>query len=186
MKFYLNDPDSGGTPIIGINGTNSVSTIGPIPERGRSDVSFLWILPNGFPSFPRIYAVLDQEDAIPEVHSNNNKGFNVLGSSTITNIEEITDPLIHEYVLFPSYPNPFNPTTTISFSLATREKVRLEIFNSLGQRVKTLLSRDMPAGKHSVIWDARNDSGIPLGSGIYFYRISSASFIETRKMLLLK
>jgi len=87
--------------------------------------------------------------------------------------------------LYQSYPNPFNPVTTISFSLTAREKVQLEVFNSLGQKVKTLISREMPAGKHTVIWDARNDAGNPLGSGVYFYQISAGGFVQTRKMILL-
>lgn len=75
VTFFVDDPDSGGVPLIGLNGTNNVSTSGPIQPRQRADVEFQLMLPAGLPSYPRIYAVLDQPDIIQEIHSVNNKGF---------------------------------------------------------------------------------------------------------------
>ena len=85
-----------------------------------------------------------------------------------------------------NYPNPFNPTTTISFDLPETGDVKLEIFNSKGQKVKTLLNEKMNSGQHSVIWngkDMRNKNAV---SGIYFYRISNKDYSETKKMMLIK
>ena len=79
VKFYLEDPDSGGTAVIGVNGTNTVTTNGIVPVQGKTDVNFKWVYPYGLPAYPRIYAVLDQENAITEIHENNNKGYNILG-----------------------------------------------------------------------------------------------------------
>ncbi|NIX35387.1 MAG: T9SS type A sorting domain-containing protein, partial [Nitrospinaceae bacterium] len=81
---------------------------------------------------------------------------------------------------------PFNPSTQIRFSLAKKVNVQLEIFNVLGQRVKTLLNHSMSAGEHEVVWDGRNEANVRVGSGIYFYRLKAGEFVKTRKMILLK
>jgi len=85
-----------------------------------------------------------------------------------------------------NYPNPFNPTTTISFDLPKSGNVKLEIFNSKGQRVKTLLNEKINSGHHSVIWNGKNMKNQNVVSGIYFYRISNQNYSETKKMMLLK
>lgn len=85
-----------------------------------------------------------------------------------------------------NYPNPFNPVTTISYSLPKSQQVRLAIYNVLGQSVRHLVDANQPAGSYSIEWDGRDDnqSGVP--SGVYFYRISTEGFVESRKMILLK
>jgi hypothetical protein len=80
-----------------------------------------------------------------------------------------------------NFPNPFNPTTTIGFGLPTSSRVKLSIFNVLGQEVKVLVDEPKQAGYHTIIFDATN-----LSSGVYLYRIEANSFIETQKMILLK
>jgi len=85
-----------------------------------------------------------------------------------------------------NYPNPFNPQTEIKFSLPQNSKVKLEIFNVLRQKVKTLIDQDMPAGNHIVVWDGKNDCGEEVASGIYFYWIKAGSFTKSAKMSLLK
>lgn len=85
-----------------------------------------------------------------------------------------------------NYPNPFNPQTTIKFSLAKRGKVTIQIYNVLGQKIKTLIDAVKPAGAYSIVWDGKNDIGLPVSSGVYFYKMKSADFVEVRKMLLLK
>ena len=79
------------------------------------------------------------------------------------------------------YPNPFNPITTISFSLSQPSFVTLNIYNALGEKIATLTEKDFSAGAHSFEWDASEFS-----SGIYFYRIEAGSFIETKKMIFMK
>jgi len=181
VKFYIGDPDSGGTPIIGVNGTNTVSTNGTILNRGRKDVEFKWVVPSGLPSYPRIYAVLDQENAITEIHENNNKGFNVLGASSVSGIEDENYFIPTEYVLYQSYPNPFNPSTTIKYSLPNSDVVSLKVFDILGREVTVLLDEYKTAGTHAVEFNA---SG--LASGVYFYQLRAQSFVETKKMVLLR
>lgn len=85
-----------------------------------------------------------------------------------------------------NYPNPFNPNTTIAFSLGKAQHSRLEIFNVKGQKVRGLLNSQLPAGNHSVSWDATDDNGRVLPSGLYFYRLHGENSVQTRKMLLLK
>ena len=83
-----------------------------------------------------------------------------------------------------NYPNPFNPGTVISYQLPEAVPVRLEIYNSLGQRVRTLVDDLQEAGPHGLVWDGRDDSGRGLASGVYFYRLVAGSFTESRKMVL--
>ena len=89
-----------------------------------------------------------------------------------------------------NFPNPFNPSTTISFDLPTRSKVTLKVFNLLGQEVSTLIDKDLPANSYKVEWDGRSESGAPVASGIYFYKLIAEAdnneFVETKKMMLLK
>jgi len=85
-----------------------------------------------------------------------------------------------------NYPNPFNPETTITFSLAKQGLVEIEIYNIKGNKVKTLVKEHKSAGNHQVLWDGTDDRNRYVGSGIYFYRLKSGSYISTRKMLLLK
>jgi hypothetical protein len=83
--------------------------------------------------------------------------------------------------LFQNYPNPLNPSTTISYDLPTRSVVTLKIFNVLGQEVATLVNGEVQAGRHQVQWDARR-----LSSGVYFYRLQAGKFVENKKMTLLR
>ncbi len=83
-------------------------------------------------------------------------------------------------------PNPFNPSTTISFHLDKKSKVRIDIFNIKGQLVRTLLNENLQDGDHSVFFNGTDDSGKALSSGVYFYRADSTNESITKKMLLLK
>lgn len=85
-----------------------------------------------------------------------------------------------------NYPNPFNPTTTIEFSLEKQGDVSLDIFNITGQKVCTLESSVMAPGTHSVVWNGRDGNGIPVSSGVYICRLKMGAALETRPMLLAK
>ena len=90
------------------------------------------------------------------------------------------------YSLGQNYPNPFNPSTSVEFSLPEGGLVSLCIYNVLGQKVRTLADGFYASGTHSVTWNGYDDGGSSVSSGVYFYRIEASSFIETRKMILLK
>ena len=80
-----------------------------------------------------------------------------------------------------NYPNPFNPTTEISFSVPSATHVKLEIFNVMGQKVAMLADGQFEAGEHTVQWDGSDAS-----SGVYFYRLQADDLVDTKKMVLLK
>jgi len=86
-----------------------------------------------------------------------------------------------DFLLTPNYPNPFNPTTLIGYSLPSQAHVKIEIFNALGQKVAVLVDGEQSAGRHDVTWNASD-----MSSGIYFYRLTASDFAETKKMILLK
>jgi hypothetical protein len=115
-----------------------------------------------------------------------NAGYEIfpLDSSAIQIINGIADnneSKVITYQLDQNYPNPFNPTTKIRFSIPQAGNVKLTVFNILGQEVKTLVNEEMAAGVHSIDFGASN-----LSSGIYIYRIETGSFVQTRKMTLMK
>jgi hypothetical protein len=85
-----------------------------------------------------------------------------------------------------NYPNPFNPETTISFNIAEAGKVNVEIFNTKGQKVKTLANEEMTSGNHSLIWDGTDSNNTQVSSGVYFYKVSHNGNTETKKMMLIK
>jgi flagellar hook assembly protein FlgD len=83
-------------------------------------------------------------------------------------------------------PNPFNPTTTIRYTLTANEQVGLAIYAADGSLVRMLVDGVKERGAHDVTWDGRDSSGRPVGSGVYFYRLTAGKFNESRKMVLLK
>jgi hypothetical protein len=90
------------------------------------------------------------------------------------------------FLLEQNFPNPFNPLTTIKYRLHQMSNVTLSIFNQLGENVRTLINEKQPIGNYQVQWDGRNQEGINVSSGIYLYRLKAGSFIQMRKMLLLR
>lgn len=91
-----------------------------------------------------------------------------------------------EYTLKQNYPNPFNPNTIIRYGLPKESNVSIRIFDLSGQQVKKLIVSHQQAGWHKIVWDATNDFGNPVSTGIYLYRIKANNFIDVKKMLLLK
>lgn len=94
-----------------------------------------------------------------------------------------SDPMPHAGGLEGSRPNPFTRATTIEFSLARGGAVKLEVFNLLGQRVATLVDRDLPAGRHEARWDGRDSDGRALASAIYYVRLEAGSLRASRKVV---
>ncbi len=90
------------------------------------------------------------------------------------------------FSLLQNYPNPFNPETTIEFAIPGVATVKLEIFNMLGQRIRTLVDESLEPAEYRVLWDGSTGTGAQVASGIYFYRLSAGRFVKTRKMILLR
>ncbi len=97
-----------------------------------------------------------------------------------------TNVVPSEFALHGNYPNPFNPTTTIAYDLATDGNITLGVFNLLGQRVRTLVSGYQLAGSYRILWNGQNDVGHQVSSGVYFYRLHAGRYVKTNKMLLIK
>ena len=95
-------------------------------------------------------------------------------------------PIPAIYKLFPAFPNPFNPITTLRYNLPGNSIVNIVIYDMLGKQVKTLVDQAQEAGYRKVVWDATNDYGKPVSAGIYLYRIQVGEYISTKKMVLLK
>ena len=104
----------------------------------------------------------------------------------LTDVEEVGNNIPNEYQLYQNYPNPFNPTTKISFSIPVVEVANfatstLKVFDILGREVATLVNENLMPGNYIVDFDASN-----LSSGVYFYKLTSGSFTQTKKMLFIK
>jgi len=99
--------------------------------------------------------------------------------NTITTVDEALSPV--DFILFQNWPNPFNPVTTIEFQLTNSGFVSLKVYDVLGNEVETLINEEMSAGKYDVEF---NGSG--LSSGVYFYQLRVGSYLETKKMILMK
>ncbi len=105
-------------------------------------------------------------------------GRNLLGS------DNNTIPLVTE--LFGNYPNPFNPTTRIKFSLKSDSFVKLTIYNIKGQKIKELINKHLDAGYYNIIWDGDDSNGKKVASGVYFYRFSAGKYSKIGRMILMK
>lgn len=95
--------------------------------------------------------------------------------------ENPNEPLPDKFNLSQNYPNPFNPSTTINYTIPERGQVELKVYDVLGREIATLVKKEQQAGSYEVRFDASK-----LTSGIYFYKLQSAGFVESRKMVLLK
>ncbi len=91
-----------------------------------------------------------------------------------------------KFTLSQNYPNPFNPATTIEYNVPSRSQVTVEIFNVLGQKIRTLVDETKPAGKYSITWDGDDLNGQAVSTGIYLYRFQTDDIVKTKKMILLK
>ncbi|MDP8206877.1 MAG: T9SS type A sorting domain-containing protein [Candidatus Electryonea clarkiae] len=102
-------------------------------------------------------------------------------------VESSESPIIpNEYCLYPAYPNPFNPTVNITFDIPHPSNIKVAVYDLLGRQVTTLLDSRRPPGFHTISWNGASDSGTPVSSGLYFIRLETNSFSQTRKIVMLK
>ena len=95
-------------------------------------------------------------------------------------------PLIFSNIELNNYPNPFNPETIISFNIPFSANVKIEVFNTKGQKICSLVNDYLQAGKHSIIWNGKDNNNQSVASGIYFYRIHTNYHSSIKKMVMLK
>ena len=119
------------------------------------------------------------------VHANNHKSlqahFKLLASVNDANAE-----MPKEFALQQNFPNPFNPTTQIHYDLPEPSHVKIEIYDIRGRHIRTLVNWNVPAGRHTAVWDALDSHGLKVSTGLYFYKMVAGEFVDTRRMVLLK
>lgn len=109
-----------------------------------------------------------------------------MGESGLLEVADTASQTVPEFCLYQNYPNPFNAFTQISYSISTSSQVRLTIYNLRGEKIAALFNGQQESGKHTVTWNARYANGHPVSSGIYFYRLRTDTYVNTRKLLLMK
>jgi hypothetical protein len=145
-----------------------------------------------FNEYAKVVSIAFQKENFDTVHHT----VQIWPDSTVT-ISITLDPLIgivdfekkllaSEFKLFQNYPNPFNPETAIEYYLPQSATIRLEILNLLGQKVRTLVAGQRPAGNHWTVWDGKDDSGREVASEVYFFVLKTQNFVQSRKMLLIR
>jgi hypothetical protein len=177
--FLENAPD-GLTFPTDLSGTTAVISIEPFPDDS----------PNPFTLKPLVSMIPDPAtDHINYTMTNNAAGF-PSGSAEIQTATSVASDgqsgLPDEIYLWQNYPNPFNPETTIRYQLPVSANVFLKIYNLQGQLVRTLINENKEAGFHEIVWDARDETGQSMPSGVYLYRIQAADFTYVKKLTLLK
>jgi hypothetical protein len=118
-----------------------------------------------------------------DVHGNES-GFALLSPDGVTGTDTPKAP--DASYLAQNYPNPFNPTTRIAFGLSAPAHVSLRIYDAAGRLVRALVNEERRAARYEETWDGRDSNGRSVSSGIYFYKLAAGSFVETRKMALLR
>lgn len=151
-------------------------------ENGKVMFAFAGLEPLKEGSIAYISLRLKDKEANATIFGNANLNDGYSAALNSVTVREIPS----EFVLSQNYPNPFNPTTSIKFAIPENANVTLDIYNMLGQKVKTLLNGMQDAGYYTVNWDGSNDLGSKVSSGIYIYRISAGKYNATMKMNLLK
>lgn len=161
------------SPNVGANGKLL------IPESGNAGNSRKYVIRN-LPDGNYYWSVQSVSQSYVESDFAPEQSFIV---SKSTSIQQTSSEIPNGLNLSQNYPNPFNPETKINFSIPERTNVRLNVFNSAGQVVETIINEQLNAGSYTVTWNANNTS---LASGVYFYTLVTNQKVETRKMLLIK
>ncbi|MFZ5979016.1 MAG: peptidoglycan DD-metalloendopeptidase family protein [Candidatus Zixiibacteriota bacterium] len=130
-----------------------------------------------------VYKALPHIENPDEVAAVKNYNLSLSEESKTDNIAVINE---EDAFKISNYPNPFNPTTTLNYSIPRQVHVSIDIFNIIGQKVITLVDENKPAGEYQVEWNGTNSKGNNISTGIYLYRFKAGNYLETKKMLLLK
>lgn len=197
FRAIFNDPNDPNNPSWGLydgytdsEKWESISSGIKFTEAGPADVSFViaqgpfTIESNSFIQLS--YALLAGEN-LADLQSNADSArtlWNQLFTTAVT--ERPSNKLPDHFVLEQNFPNPFNPETTIHYQIPKATEVEITIFNLRGQKIRTLVKQNQPAGFYSVQWDGTSETGQQVANGVYLYKLKAGDFIQTRKMLLLK
>jgi len=111
-------------------------------------------------------------------------GFGQFIGTNLTSNKEIVYPL--EFALHPNYPNPFNPSTMITYDLENKANVRLDIYDLMGRKISNIINKKQPAGRHMVMWHGSDSFNNTVSAGVYIYRLQVDNHVFNRKMILMK
>ncbi|MFB6343869.1 T9SS type A sorting domain-containing protein [Saccharicrinis sp. FJH62] len=178
VSFYVGDPMNGGQLIKDINGESLFYTDDLITEQSFKTVSMKWKVPAGLASFPRIYAYIDPQNVLTEVHEENNIGWAILGKSEEGGSTPVQDLQYETGMRTVIYPNPFSNTVALNYSLDRSSDVRVSIYDLQGQMVYTTTKSAVVAGDHDLQLPL-ND----LSAGMYLYKVKTAEFTETGRLV---
>jgi len=127
-----------------------------------------------------------RNDDFWDIDNSTNDGYPFLTSMPVSNSKEIVPLRPLTEIQSQNFPNPFNPTTTISFSIPQQSLIEIAVYNTKGQKVKSLLKKCLNKGNHSVDWNGDDNTGKNVASGVYFYKLRTGHNSQIKKMLLLK
>jgi len=146
----------------------------------KTQLTFEWTVPQIATQQGVIRVVQDNQNGTP--YDDYSGVFTIEVPTGITG----TESGLFSYKLFPAYPNPFNPSTNINYSIPAESHVSINIYDELGRLVTTLVNEVEEPGSYSVTWNGRNNNHEKIAAGIYIYSMKAGKYIETRKMILLK
>ena len=172
--FYLNDP-SLIPPAVRIEFTpdSGVTWITLADSISAKAGSYTWTVP-------------DVSSTTCQIQIRSISVWNITGYFTISGTSRVTDHDQPQALPISNRPNPFNPSTTISFTLPSSGQTSLTVYDITGRKVRELLSGSLPAGAHTAVWDGKDARGIAVSSGVYIARLSAGKFTATGKMLLVR
>lgn len=192
VSFYLGNPQDGGvklTDIYGAMGSSKTSTMdyaAPDPALDFEDyLTFNWQVPDTISCSPRIYAVIDEENAYDEIHENNNTGWNTLRIATCTECTYrdsyvSAEPMQAPNYSFNCYPNPTDSYSRIRFHLPVAQDVLIEVYDLSGRLVTVVEKANYPFGEHVIEFNTAN-----LGKGLFLYRFSAGQEVRTAKLIVM-
>lgn len=158
-------------------GASWQSIVSDLPE---SALSYNWTVPNVQTDSAQVKVTQDNNTGMDYSDASNNFTIN-----TTTGIQESIN-YAESFLLYPAYPNPFNPTTTIRYDLSEGSQISLAIYDVRGAKIKTLVDGFQSPGEKSVKWDGRNERGNIVSSGVYIYRLQAGDDVKMNKMTFLK
>ena len=179
-------PTNTSVPALAVSGTNLFAGVSNFPTSGGVFLSTnngtSWnSVSTGLPTDARVEALAATSTYLIAGNSNFLAGVWRRPLSEMTSVERLSTDLPTHFSLDQNYPNPFNPATTISFGVPSKSFVSLKVFDALGREVSSLVEEELTAGTYSQKWNAEG-----VASGVYFYRLQAGSFVETKKLLLLR
>ncbi len=180
VQFYLGDPKAGGELVSDIYGNTEFLTDGPVASRSVKTISFVWVKPKDL-SQSRLYMVIDPDNTIDEVHENNNTGWISLQDSQTDAVIDYPAQNSGGLELYQNYPNPFDESSRIDYSLSRSDNITINIYDISGKLLRSYVPGLQGAGRHSLEID-----GTGLKTGVYYYTLRGTSTgTRSRKMMII-